>query len=314
MLTDMLLLILSLALLAGGAEALVRGSNTIALRLGMTPMMAGLTIVAFGTSAPEMVVSLGATLNDQPAIAVGNVVGSNSFNVGIILGLTALIFPISVNINLLKFDAVIMVGVSLLLALLVWFGGIPRWMGPMFLLGLGAYTYFVIRLAKADGAGMAAASADTPSASEFKLTRSLVLLLGGLGLLIAGSRLLVDSAIDIARALEVSEAVIGLTIVAAGTSMPELAASVTAALRKQPDIAIGNVVGSNIFNILAILGVCASVQPINNPGIAMFDLWVMVAFAVATLPLMYTQLSLKRYEGVLLLAGYGAYLYVLWPV
>ena len=313
MVIDFLLLLLSLVALAAGAEGLVRGSRSIALGLGMTPLMAGLTIVAFGTSAPELVVSLSAVLNGQAAIATGNVVGSNIFNIALILGITALIFPIKVHLNLLKQDAMIMVAATIVLALLLAFSGVPRWVGIVFLMALLAYNLFVIRMAKAEAQTQQLPESETTAPPGMSTGKALLFLAAGLVFLIGGSQLLVHSAVELARGFNVSEAVIGLTIVAAGTSMPELAASVTAALRKQPDIAIGNVIGSNIFNILGILGTCAAVEPVTSSGVSSFDLWVMTGFAVAALLLMYTRLSVQRHEGALLLTGYCVYMYLLWP-
>ena len=308
------LLILGLATLTLGAEGLVRGSASLAIRLGLTPLIIGLTIVAFGTSTPELVVSIVASLNKQGDISIGNVVGSNIFNIGIILGLTALLCPVKVSLQVIKQDGPIMMATSLLALFLITKGTISRPAGIALFIALVAYIGFTVWMAK-KGTSFEIEQQfqdGVPSQSRSPY-RDVLFIGGGLFLLVAGSRLLVVSATDIARLIGISEAVIGLTIIAAGTSMPELATSVVAALRRQPDIAVGNVVGSNIFNVLGILGVASTVKPLSATGITQLDLWVMVAFSIALLPLLYTDLKLQRWEGGMLLFGYGAYLWLLWP-
>ena len=308
-------MILGLAALTFGAEGLVRGSASLAIRLGLTPLIIGLTIVAFGTSTPELVVSLGASLNNQADISIGNVVGSNIFNIGIILGLTALLCPVKVSLQVIKKDGPIMIAVSLLALFLITKGTISRLEGIALFTALVAYTAYSIWLAKKEvSAEIKQQFQEGVPSQSISLYRDLLFIGGGLLLLVTGSRLLVISATDIARLIGISEAVIALTIIAAGTSMPELATSIIAALRRQPDIAVGNVVGSNIFNILGILGVASIAKPLSATGITKLDLWVMVVFSVALLPLLYTDLKLQRWEGGLLLLGYGAYLWVLWPL
>ena len=311
---DIFLLIFGLAALTVGAEGLVRGSASLAIRLGLTPLIIGLTIVAFGTSTPELVVSLGASLSNQADISIGNVVGSNIFNIGIILGLTALLCPVKVSLQVIKHDGPIMIAVSLLSLFLITKGTISRLTGTALFIALVAYTAYSIWLSKKEVSTEIERQFQDGVPSQSKsLYRDLSFIGGGLLLLVAGSRLLVVSATDIARLIGISEAVIGLTIIAAGTSMPELATSIVAALRRQPDIAVGNVVGSNIFNMLGILGVASIAKPLSATGITKLDLWVMVVFSIAILPLLYTDLKLQRWEGGLLLFGYGAYLLVLCP-
>jgi len=314
MLFDIFLLIAGFVALTLGAEGLVRGSASLAIRMGLTPLVVGLTVVAFGTSTPELVVSLIAAFNHQPAIAVGNVVGSNIFNIGIILALTAVICPVNVQLQIVRQDGPIMIGATLLALVLITQGLLSRWAGMGLVALLILYTAYSIWLARkeASAAIRREFAEGVPSASK-SLYRDFFYIIGGLGLLVAGSRLLVTSATDFARLMGINEAVIGLTIVAAGTSLPELATSVTAALRRQPDIAVGNVVGSNIFNILGILGTAAIAGPLSSAGITLFDLSVMLAFSVALLPLLYTGFKLHRWEGSLLLVGYFAYLWRLWP-
>ena len=315
MTVNILYIAVSLVLLFFGAEALVRGSASIALRAGLSSLMVGLTIVAFGTSSPELVVSIKAALSDQGAIAVGNVVGSNSFNIGIILGLTALICPIPVHRQIIRIDAPIALAVALILPLLLFNGHLGRLSGAFLFTGIICYIVMNVFLARKESNTAQPSSDGEPL--EAAPTRhwiiDVLLILGGLGILVLGSRLLVDNAVVLAKGLGVSEALIGLTIVAAGTSMPELATSVVAAIRKQPDIAIGNVIGSNVFNILGILGVSSMVAPLNATGITMLDYGFMIAFSLLLLPLLYTGRVLHRVEGLLLLGLYGVYLFLLWP-
>lgn len=303
-----------LTALTAGADCLVRGSASLAIRLGLTPLIIGLTVVAFGTSMPELVVSLIASLSNQGDISVGNVVGSNIFNIGIILGLTALLCPVKVGLQVIRIDGPIMVAASLICLFLVTEGTISRGAGFGLFAALIAYISFTIWMARREiSPEIALEFQDGIPAASNSLARDMVFIGGGLFLLVAGSRLLVVSATDIARVLGISEAIIGLTIIAAGTSMPELATSVVAALRHQPDIAVGNVVGSNIFNVFGILGIASITKPIAVSGITGFDLLTMVAFSVALLPLLYTGLKLQRQEGGLLLMGYGLYMWFLWP-
>lgn len=311
MVTDIVYIVVSLVLLFVGAEVLVRGSASIALRAGLSPLMVGLTVVAFGTSSPELVVSIKSALAQQGDISVGNVVGSNSFNIGIILGLTALICPIPVRHQVVRVDAPIALGVALLLPLLLLDHGLGRFEGMLLFAGIIAYTWMSFVLGRKED------DATPDDVSVPAVSRhwgvDLAFLLGGLATLVLGSNLLVDHSVALAQGLVVSEAVIGLTIVAAGTSMPELATSLVAALRKQPDIAIGNIIGSNIFNILAILGVASIVSPFEAFGISWTDFAAMIMFTVLLIPLLYTGRVLHRMEGLLLLALYGVYLYLLWP-
>ncbi len=308
------ILILSLVALTAGAEALVRGSSSLAIRAGLTPLTVGLTIVAFGTSAPELTVSLAAALKNQADISVGNLVGSNIFNIGVILGLTALICPIKANLQILKQDAPIMVLVSGLALFLISRGSIGALGGLSLLALLAAYTIFTVFNAhRGASPELELQFQEGVPPKSGQLHTDLAQITGGLILLVAGSSFMVSSASELARSFGISEAVIGLTIVSMGTSMPELATSLIAALRRQPDIAVGNVIGSNIFNILGILGLASLPQPLQTTGITNLDLWTMMIFSIALLPLLYTGLKLQRGEGALLLGGYGIYLWLLWP-
>ncbi len=314
MITHFLYIALSLLLLFAGAEALVRGSSSLGLRAGLSPLMVGLTIVAFGTSSPELVVSIKAALAGQGDIAIGNVVGSNSFNIGIILGITALICPIPVHLQILKMDAPLALLAALALPFLLADGHLGRVEGGFLVAGILGYMWLNVFLARREKVNLTIdefAQAAPPIRGSWMLDA--LLILGGLGILVLGSNLLVDHSVLLARELGVGEAIIGLTIVAAGTSMPELATSLVAAVRKQPDIAIGNIIGSNIFNILGILGVASLFAPLSAPGIRLHDYGFMIAFSLLLLPLLITGKMLHRIEGALLLALYGVYLFVLWP-
>jgi cation:H+ antiporter len=313
MTTTLLILVLGLVLLYFGAEGLVRGSSSLALRFGVGPLLVGLTVVAFGTSTPELVVSLKAASLGQGDISVGNVVGSNICNIGLILGFSALIIPIKVASQIVRVDTPIMIGVTVLAMAVLYDGAVSRGEGIVLFVLLVGYVLFSIRLAKKQ--------ASDPLAGEFteeiKITKwgvweDVAFIVGGLVMLVFGARFLVDAAIDIAKAAGLSEAVIGLTIVAVGTSLPEFATSLVAALKKEADIAVGNVVGSNIFNILGILGISAAVTPLSSAGITAIDLGVMAAFALALWVFSRTGFRITRAEGSVMLVGYAAY--VAWLV
>lgn len=304
-----LFLLAGLVLLYFGAEGLVRGSSSIALRLGVSPLLIGLTVVAFGTSAPELVVSLKAALMGQGDISVGNVVGSNICNIGLILGLSALIVPIKVASQIVRVDTPIMIAVTALALVLLYDGRLSRMEGIFLFVLLVAYLIFSIILAKKKPAdALSAEFSEEIKLSKRGLAVDLAMVIGGLVMLVFGARFLVDSAIEIARAVGLSEAVIGLTIVAIGTSLPELATSLVAAWKKEADIAVGNVVGSNIFNILGILGISAVVTPLSSTGITGIDLGLMMAFAMALLLFARTGYQVTRGEGLVMLMGYTMFL------
>ena len=314
-LTDWLLLITGLVVLVIGADLLVRGAARLALRCGISPLVIGLTVVAFGTSAPELAVSVRSGLSGQADIAVGNVVGSNIFNVLAVLGLAALIAPLVVQQQLVRFEVPLVVGLSVMVLMMAKDGRISPFDGLLLASGLVAYTALVIRQSRREAAAVEAEYAkefgDAPSGLLARLPVQIALILGGLGLLVLGATWLVDSAVAIARALEISEVVIGLTIVAAGTSFPELATSVVAALRGERDIAVGNVVGSSVFNLLGILGIAALATPGGltvAPGLVYFDIPVMIAVAFACLPIFSTGNRIARWEGALFLAYYAVYI------
>lgn len=311
----LILLIIGLGLLVAGAELLVRGASRLAAAVGISPLVIGLTIVAFGTSAPELAVSVQAALNGQADISIGNVVGSNIFNVLFILGVAALIAPLIVSQQLVWLDVPIMIGVSFLLLIFSFDGKISWLDGLILFAGAIGYTVFAIYLGRKEGQPEVTAEY-TQEYGPDKLghTPHWLVNLGfigaGLAALVIGSNWLVDGAIALAHLFGVDELIIGLTIVAAGTSLPEVATSIVASLRGERDIAVGNVVGSNIFNILTILGITGLITPggINvNPGALNFDMPVMVGVAVACLPIFFTGHLIARWEGGLFLGYYVAY-------
>lgn len=308
---DLLLLLLGVALLTSGGEALIRGSLAAARRLGVSPLLSGLVIVGFGTSAPELVVSVDAALNGQPDIAIGNVVGSNIGNVLLILGVCALITPLAVKPLALRRDAVVVVAASLLFVVLVGGSALGRPDAAIFLVAMVAYlvlAYWSERFHAAPSGELHQAEAEELSSVPTSVLWTVVAVLVGLLLLVAGSQVLLRGAVGIAERLGVSEAVIGLTLVAIGTSLPELSISVIAALRRHADVAVGNILGSNIFNLLGILGVSALLQPLPvNARILQFDQWVMLGTSLLLLLFLYTGQRLTRWEGGVLVVGYAGY-------
>lgn len=297
-----------IGLLYVGAEGLVRGGASAGARLGLTPLVIGLTVVAFGTSAPELVVSVGAALADQGDVAIGNVVGSNIGNIGFILALAVLIRPAVVQAQIIRFDVPILLGATLALLLILADAHVARWEGVLLLAGLLAYTWVSLRLSRREPPPVQQEFAAGIPARSMGLGRDLLFVVGGLLLLVGGGRLLVTGAIDIAGALDISDGVIALIVVALGTSLPELATSVVAAHRGQADIAVGNIVGSNLFNVLGIVGVASTLRPLSATGMQLVDLGMLLGMTVLLLPLMRTGFRLNRVEGALLLAIYGVYL------
>lgn len=313
-LTMIALFVLGLILLVGGAELLVRGASRLAARLGISPLVIGLTVVAFGTSAPELAVSVQAGLAGQADIAVGNIVGSNIFNVLFILGVAALIVPLVVSQQLVRIEVPLMIGVSVLLLVMALDGNISGFDGMLLFVGIVAYTVFTVRQSRRESAAVQAEYAqeygDGNSAGRGRLPLQIALIIAGLALLVLGAHWLVGGAVAIARHFGVSELIIGLTIVAAGTSLPEVATSIMAALRGERDIAVGNVVGSNIFNILGIAGIASMVTPGGldvAPALIRFDIPVMIAVALACLPIFASGHLIARWEGALFLGYYVAY-------
>lgn len=310
---DLVLVLVGIGLLTAGGEALIRGALGAAKRLGISPLLSGLVIVGFGTSMPELVVSLDAAVHHLPDLAIGNVVGSNIANILLILGICALLTPMTVKPQSLYRDSVVMVGASVLFLWLARDALLGRPGGTIFLGGLLAYLVWAYRsevMHGGPGGEVHAAEAGEMVALPRSTTLTVVAIIAGLVLLLGGSRLLVTGAVGIAEHWGVSEALIGLTLVAVGTSLPELTVSVMAALRRHADVAIGNILGSNIFNLLGILGVAALTQPlVVNARILQFDQWVMLGAAVLLPWFMHTGRRLSRGEGAVLLAGYIAYLW-----
>ena len=299
-----------------GANLLVRGASKLALSFGLSPLVVGLTVVAFGTSAPELAVSVGAVLKGQTDIAIGNVVGSNIFNVLFILGVSALIAPLIVNVQLIRQEVPIMIGASLLLLALGLDGRLSLWDAALLFGLMVAYTVFLVVQSRREtqAAQDDYAAENTPAAPgawDASLPAQIALIAAGLAALIFGSEWLVGASVAFAKSMGVSDLVIGLTIVAAGTSMPEVATSITAAIKGERDIAVGNVVGSNTFNILGCLGVSGLAS--GDLGLAMapsllaFDIWVMLAVALACLPIFVTGREIARWEGGVFVAYYAAY-------
>lgn len=307
------LFIVGLVFLIIGAEALVRGASRMAAVLGISPLVIGLTVVAFGTSSPELAVSVKSALSSQASIAVGNVVGSNIFNVLFILGISALIVPLVVSQQLVRLDVPLMIALSIIVLLLSLDEIFSRTDGLMLVAGLVFYVCFLIYQSRRESVEVRERHAKDLGAEIYtraSWVKNIGLVFGGLVLLVLGSRWLVDSAVSFAQYLGVSELVIGLTIVAAGTSLPEVVTSVIAAIRGERDIAVGNVVGSNIFNIMGVLGLASIVAPTGieiSTAVIGFDIPVMIVVALACLPIFFTGGVISRQEGVLLLGYYVAY-------
>lgn len=299
-------LLVSLVILYYGAEGLVFGASSLAKRIGISPLVIGLTIVSVGTSMPELLVSIKASMNGQGAISIGNVLGSNMFNFGLILGLSAIIYPLSVKRQLLKLDVPVMVLTSVLFLLLYLDFEISRLEALLMLLILISYITYLFKTSKKEQ--------KENQDSDIKLTKhwslDIIFFVVGLVALAFGSELLVENSVIIAERLGMSEAMIGLTIIAAGTSMPELATSVVAALKKRSDIAIGNIVGSNIFNILLILGVAGLIQPISTPEIDYMDTLFVVALGLVLWIFMKYSSLIRRWQGAIFILMYILYFWI----
>lgn len=308
----LVLFIVGVGLLIAGAHVLVHGASRLAAALGVSPLVIGLTVVGFGTSSPELAASVQSALQGQPDLALGNVVGSNILNVLLILGASACVVPLTVHRQLVRLDVPIMIGVSGLVLLLGLDGKVGRVEGALLTAGFVGYTIFSIWLSRREAVAVAA-KACSPVLAPRKasaIPAQIFFVAAGLVMLVLGARWLVNGAVVIAQSLGVSELAIGLTVVALGTSLPEVATSILASFRGQRDIAVGNVVGSNIFNILAVLGISALVSPqgVDVSHTALwFDIPVMIAVAVACLPILFTGSVIARWEGAVLLGYYVAY-------
>ena len=308
-----LYLIGGLVLLFIGAEGLIRGSSSLAIKIGITPLVVGLTVVSFGTSAPELVVSLKAALMGNSSIAMGNVLGSNVANIALILGISAIIRPLNVHADVIRREIPIMIGASFLVFFLSLDGSLGIIEGIIFLLILILYTIISIVLARKEKNPDVKTEFEEGLKSKLNVPLSIILMIGGLGLLILGANLFVQGAVVLAKLFQISDVVIGLTIIAIGTSLPELITSIVASYKNEADIAIGNIVGSNIFNLLCILGITAIILPISTRGISIIDWIVMLFCAVIILPLSKTGFRISRIEGGLLFTGYIIYVYFLLP-
>ena len=310
-----ILIVGGLVLLFFGADWLVKGAVTMALHLGLSPLIVGLTVVALGTSLPEALVSVQAAIDNQGGIALGNVIGSNILNIAIILGLSALIQPLKVDSHLVKADVPLLVGASFLLIVLLEDFHISRMEGALLLLCIVFYvTGNIMTVKRTSPTEDEIEGMEIPEDPSKNLLRDIGFLVLGLIALAFGSEFLVSGAIDLARILGLSEALIGLTIVSIGTGTPELATALMAAYRKTADIAIGNAVGSNLFNIMFVVGLAGLVAPMDATGINSSDLYVMFGLTILLLPTVWTGMVLDRKEGFLFVAIYVAYLYYLWPV
>lgn len=304
MLSDLLLIVLGVVMVLWGADRLTEGASALARRMRVPEIVIGLTIVAAGTSAPELFVSLVSALKDTPDMAVGNVVGSNIFNTLLIVGCAAMVAPMVIAPSTVKKDMPFAVGASMLLPAVILVGNdVSRSDGFVLLAFFALFMVYTFRVALQKGNGENASVV-----APVNVWKSLLYVVAGLGGLIIGSNLFVDSASDVARQLDISEGVIGLTIVAGGTSLPELATSVVAARKGQSAIAIGNVIGSNVFNILLILGLTATVSPMAVQGITVVDLSVMLVSILMVWAFSYTKYTVARWEGAVLTLAFMAYM------
>ena len=308
-----ILILGGLVLLYFGADWLVKGAVTISLKFGLSPLIVGLTVVALGTSLPEALVSIQATLDNQGGIALGNVIGSNILNIALILGLSSLLQPLKVDSHLVKADVPLLVGASFLLIVLLEDFHISRMEGALLLLGIVFYvTGNIMTVKRTSPAEDQIEGMEVPGDPSKHLLRDIGFLILGLIALALGSNFLVEGSVDLARIWGLSEALIGLTIVSIGTGTPELATALMAAYRKTADIAIGNAVGSNIFNIFFVVGLAGLIAPINGTQISPSDLYVMFGLTFLLLPTVWTGMVLDRKEGFLFVAIYVAYIYYLW--
>lgn len=312
MLTDLLFTVLGLGILMLGGELTIRGAIGLAKLLGVSAAMIGLTVVGFGTSAPEMVVSLQATIDGSPDIAIGNVVGSNIANILLVLGVGALIAPLICDPGAVRRDGVAMMAAMALLVVLGLTGAITAWQGVLMLAALVGYVAWSYRVDRRNGKGVAdlhAREAEETAGVPTATWLIAIYVVVGLAALIGGAKLLVDGAIGVARAAGISESVIGLSLVAVGTSLPELAATAIAAWRRHTDVAVGNVLGSNLFNVLLILGAASVAAPLPfAQEFVRVDLWVMIGAGLVLMPIMITNWNISRTEGGLLLALYVIYI------
>ncbi len=314
MFTFFIFIIFGLLLLTIGAEGLVRGSSAVALRLGVTPLVVGLTIVAFGTGSPEFVVSIGSALGGNSSLALGNVIGSNISNVALILGIAAVIKPLHVRAEIVRRETPVMVVITAFLWVLLYDGELGRIDGIILMIGAVAYPFLTYYLSKQkQGKEVREEFAEAFEQPKGAVWKDIIFILAGFSLLILGANLLLEGAVNVAKYFGLSEVVIGLTIVAIGTSLPELATSAIAAKKGEADVALGNAIGSNVLNILGVLGVTAMIHPISTEGVRTLDLVVMLGSAILLNVLLGRKFILDRLEGALLIIGYVIYIYSLIP-
>lgn len=309
MIISILLLIVSIGILYFGAEMLVKGASSMALKLGLSALVVGLTVVAFGTSAPELVVSLNAAWTGKGNIAIGNAIGSNIFNCSIILGLAALVKPLHVQMHLLRKDTPIMIAIMLVFTLFFIDHTIGRLEAAILFLLLIGYSTYQIKQSRKESQKVVDEFESTikPEPPRSKLLFDIVLIITGLGALVGGSELMVHHAVIMAKLLGMSDALIGLTIIAAGTSMPEMATSVLAAFKGKSDIAMGNIIGSSVFNLLAIIGLSGIIKPITAPEVHFSDILIMIGISVLMFIFLITKQKLSKPEGLILVATYISY-------
>jgi cation:H+ antiporter len=307
---DIVLFLVGLLGLYLGAEWMVGGASRLAVNVGIRPIVVGLTVVAFGTSSPELAVSLIAVFEQSDGIAIGNIIGSNIANIGLILGVSALVKPLRVDSDVLRRELPIMVVVSILFIALLYDGTIGLWDGCILFAGLLFYLGYQLKdVFKGD---VQEKDARPGEASAPRNGWNVMLILVGLGLLVVGAKLMIDSGVVIARQFGISEIVIGIALVAIGTSLPELATSLVSALRGESDISVGNIIGSNLFNIMCVVGLVAIVSPLSvDRELLYFELPIMLVFSLVLFPFMRTGFVLSRLEGGLLLLGYGLFIFSL---
>jgi len=299
-------------LLYFGAERFISGSSAIAIKLGMTPLIIGLTIVAFGTGSPELIVGVSAAIKGRPGIAIGNIIGANIANILLILGVSSLIKPIRCSLKVIKVDIVMMIVVTLFFCNLLIDGLITRADGIMLLVGVVAYYTFTITMSiKNKDKEQAGVYQKIISKTKGNLRIDLLFIIGGIGLLVIGAEIFLSGILKIADTFHVNDTLLGLSIVAVGTSLPELAASIVASIKNYGEISIGNAISSNIFNILGIIGIAALIKPIDTKGVDIFDIVVLACSSIIILPLAWTKQTLSRLEGAFLLMSYIAYFYYL---
>ncbi len=306
-------LAIGFVLLYFGAEWLVKGACNIAFILRISQLIVGLTVVSFGTSAPELIVSLKAGISGHGDISIGNVVGSNIVNICFILGLAAMINPLRIDDQILKFDLIVCIAASIVFWIFILDGVVSRAEGFVLFAMLLAYVTLLLRISLKDKEKLEPSGAGAETKVGHSVPKSMLLLVAGLAALVGGAHLFVEGAVKLAKLLKVSEAVIGLTVVAVGTSLPELAASVVAAVKKKDDISVGNIIGSNIFNICCIIGLVSMIAPIEAKGVNSMDFAFMLGSALVLFPIMFTGKIITRLEGLFLVIIYVVYVGMLWP-